>query len=187
MELNDPCQKHDLESMSVAAFFFSVAGHRLLWHFQRDGVVGTLRSATALVLRRVAGRRTPLPRSSGATNPRSLQTPKVVLPALNLQPGDWVEVKPMEEILQTLDSRGCSKGLTFMPGMAEYCGRRARVFKRVERMLVEPTCEVRNVKNTFLLEQAICPGLGQRCDRACFYFWREVWLRKVDSLTSEQR
>ena len=45
-----------------------------------------------------------------------------------------------------------------MPGMAEYCGRRAQVFKRVERMLVEPTCEVRNVKNTVLLEQAICPG-----------------------------
>jgi len=49
MELNDLCQKHDLESMSVAASFFSVARHRLVWHFQRDGVVITLRSATGLV------------------------------------------------------------------------------------------------------------------------------------------
>ena len=89
MELNDPCQKHDLEPMSVAASFLSVAKHRLLWHLRRDGVVVTLRSATALVLRRLAGRRTSLPQSSaGATSPRPSQPSQAVSLTLNLRPGD---------------------------------------------------------------------------------------------------
>jgi hypothetical protein len=98
---------------------------------------------------------------------------------LNLRPGDWVEVKPMEEILLTLDDRAKNRGLRFVPEMSDFCGRRFRVLKRVEKICIENTPDVRGIKDTVLLEGGICQGGGIGCDRACFHFWREVWLRRV--------
>jgi hypothetical protein len=37
------------------------------------------------------------------------------------------------------------------------------------------------MKNTVLLDGAICDGWGGKCDRSCFFFWREAWLRRVES------
>ena len=99
---------------------------------------------------------------------------------LDLQPGELVEVKSEDEIRQTLDSTGRNRGLIFLVGMEEYCGRRLRVYKRVERMLLENTAyEVRRVRSTVLLEGAVCQGIGIGCDRSCFHFWREAWLKRV--------
>ncbi|PYT91924.1 MAG: hypothetical protein DMG36_16745, partial [Acidobacteria bacterium] len=50
---------------------------------------------------------------------------------VRLRPGDLVEVKSPEEILQTLDNEGTLDRLPFMPEMIEFCGRRFQVSKRV--------------------------------------------------------
>src|SRR5260370_8107689 len=44
--------------------------------------------------------------------------------------GDLVEVKPPDEILETLDAEGASDHLPFMPEMLEFCGRRFEVSRR---------------------------------------------------------
>ncbi len=101
--------------------------------------------------------------------------------ALNLQPGEWVEVKSEQEILATLDENSKYKGLRWMCNMRKFCGSRYRVLKRLETMLLESSGEYRKVKNTVLLEGVICDGQDWfGCDRSCYHFWREVWLRRVE-------
>lgn len=186
MSLNDDCQNKGFESASAAAGSLDSVWHRLLWHLQHEGVVVSLRKAVALILRHLAERAAPSQRL-GQEPPwiqppdeaPALPAPSLSDPPLDLLPGDWVEVKSMEEILLTLDSLGRCQGLVFMPAMSEYCGRRARVLKRVDRIILEHTGEARTLKHTVLLDDAICSGAGQRCDRGCFYFWREAWLRRI--------
>jgi len=100
---------------------------------------------------------------------------------LGLQPGELVEVKSVEEIMATLDGNRRYKGLRWMTGMRKYCGKQYRVYKRLERIMLESNGELRNMKNTVLLENVVCDGFEfGRCDRACFHFWREGWLRRVN-------
>ena len=99
---------------------------------------------------------------------------------LNLQPGELVAVKSEEEIRETFDGKNSSKGLLFLPEMKDYCGKQFRVFKRLERMMIESSGEIRRVKNTVLLEGVMCDGSKHNgCDRSCFFYWREAWLRKA--------
>ena len=100
---------------------------------------------------------------------------------LNLQPGDLVEVRSASEIRATLDEKGKYKGLVLMDGMLDLAGKRFRVYKRLERILIENTGEIRKVKNTVLLDGAICDGFSGACHKSCYFYWREVWLRKVES------
>ncbi|MHC4962667.1 MAG: hypothetical protein ACYTGA_11180 [Planctomycetota bacterium] len=68
-----------------------------------------------------------------------------------------------------------------MPAQQKYCGKRLKVFKRLETMILESTREIRKAKNTVLLEGALCDGEDwYGCDRSCFFFWREAWLKRVD-------
>ena len=100
---------------------------------------------------------------------------------LNLQPGEWIKVRSEEEILATLDENRRYKGLLWMAGMNKHCGKRYCVFKRLDIMLLESTKEYRKVKNTVLLEGAMCDGKAfNGCGRSCFYFWREAWLQRID-------
>ena len=100
--------------------------------------------------------------------------------ALNLLPGEWVEVKSAEEIRGTLDRKGMFRGLYFMDEMWKYCGHRFRVLKRMERLMVERTGTMRRIKNTVLLEGTTCDGSAhQGCDATCQHLWREVWLRRA--------
>jgi hypothetical protein len=100
---------------------------------------------------------------------------------LNLQPGEWVEVKSMREISLTLDERGRHKGLYFMPEMEQFCGKQFKVFKNVQTILLEESGELRKIKSpTYFLEGVFCDGSQQGgCDRSCFHFWREDWLKRV--------
>lgn len=97
---------------------------------------------------------------------------------LGLQPGELVEVKSEREIRETLDERGLQRGLLWMPNMARFCGKRYKVRKRVETIMLESTGQLRKVRNTVLLEGVMCEDLYS-CDRSCFHYWREVWLRRV--------
>jgi hypothetical protein len=97
---------------------------------------------------------------------------------LNLQPGELVEVKSQQEVQATLDEHGRHRGLLWMPGMARFCGNTYRVHKRVETIMLESTGELRKIRDTVLLAGVMCENL-YGCDRSCFHYWREAWLRRV--------
>ena len=99
----------------------------------------------------------------------------------NLQSGEWVEVRSIDEISMTLDENRKYKGLYFMPEMEKFCGKKFKVFKKVEIIKLESTGEVRKLKTpAVFLESVYCNGEHHEgCDRACFHYWREAWLKRV--------
>ena len=146
-----------------------------MWVFKNKGLVSALWLVFFKLCRILRLRNTP--RAGSAEKKR--ETP--VCEVLNLKAGELVEVKSEEEILAMLDHRARYKGLLWMPGMQKYCGKRFRVYKRLERILLESTGELRKIKNTVLLEGAVCDGEEYfGCDRSCLHFWREAWLRRTD-------
>jgi hypothetical protein len=101
--------------------------------------------------------------------------------ALGLRPGELVEVKSIDHILSTLGPDRKHKGLLWMTGMRKFCGKRYRVLKRIENILLETNGESRKMKNTVILEGVMCDGTEfGGCDRSCFHFWREVWLKRIE-------
>jgi hypothetical protein len=99
---------------------------------------------------------------------------------LGVQPGELVEVKSADEILTTLGPDRRHKGLLWMTGMRKHCGRQYKVLKRAETIMLESNGELRTMENTVLLEGVMCDGAEfGGCDRSCFHFWREAWLRRV--------
>jgi len=102
-------------------------------------------------------------------------------PSLKLKIGDLVEVLPAKEIFATLDAKGKLRGLTFTPEMTKFCGRRFKVYKKLDKIILEATGELRKIKSpTVLLENVFCDGKAHAdCDRSCFCFWREEWLKRV--------
>jgi len=107
---------------------------------------------------------------------------------LSLQPGDWVEVCSAKEIFSTLDEQGKNRGLRFTREMQKFCGRRFRVYKRLDKIILEATGELRGIRvPTVLLEDVICDGeFHNGCAKSCFCFWREAWLRRVPSDPKEK-
>lgn len=97
--------------------------------------------------------------------------------SLDLGPGEWVEVKSREEIEATLDAKGRNRGLGFDRVMLEFCGKRYRVARRVDRIILEETGRMVFVKNTVILEDVVCGSFG--CPRANLLYWREAWLRRL--------
>jgi hypothetical protein len=100
---------------------------------------------------------------------------------LNLNVGDLVEVRSVNEILATLDDSGRYRGLRFTQEMSKYCGNKFKVYKKLRKILIETTGELRTMKVPIvLLERVYCDGSAHDgCDRACFCFWVEEWLDKV--------
>jgi hypothetical protein len=99
-----------------------------------------------------------------------------------LCPGDLVEIRSLDEILQTLDGRGTVNGLPFMPEMAAYCGTRARVLRRVDKLndWVNGT-GLKRMHGLVLLEGLRCDGSAHgQCQSSCHLRWQEIWLRPVD-------
>lgn len=142
-----------------------------LWYLKNKGVAWTLKLTVSKILKGFGVR-------EKKAVPRSVPVEEE---ALNLRPGEWVEVKSEKEIFRTLDEKRRYKGLYFMGGMREYCGKQYRVYKRVERIMLESNQELRKMKNTVLLEGVICNGrVLCGCDRSCFYYWKEAWLRRVE-------
>ena len=106
------------------------------------------------------------------------RTPKEVL---DLQPGELVEVKSKEEIFQTLDQTGHNRGLRFDIEMLRYCGKQARVQRRVNRMIDEKTGRmIRIGGDCIVLDGFVCAAdFHQNCPRGIEEYWREIWLRRV--------
>ena len=74
-----------------------------------------------------------------------------------------------------------NRGLTFDPEMLWYCGREARVLRRVERIVDERTGRLLRLKRPcIVLEDVTCRGEYHRCcPRADYPFWREIWLERL--------
>lgn len=105
---------------------------------------------------------------------------------LDLKVGEWVEIRPQEEILETITRNGFNRGMRYDMEMSKYCGGRYRVQMRVERLINEVTGKMMVMKNPCVqLEDVYCRAqcttkrLG--CPRASNTYWREVWLRRVDA------
>jgi len=107
--------------------------------------------------------------------------------AVNLQPGDWVEVKSYEEIYTTLDARGRNRGMKFDLDMRFFCGERHRVSRRLDRMIREDTGEMLHPQNTVLLDGVNCQCIFATggCPRAEAFYWREIWLKRVGDLPGQ--
>jgi hypothetical protein len=101
---------------------------------------------------------------------------------LDLQPGEIVEIKSKEEIFATVDENDETQGLRFDGEMLKYCGRRARVLRRMEKIIDEKTGRMLTIKkDTVILDGVICRGDYHRsCPRAIYPYWREAWLRRVE-------
>ena len=92
-------------------------------------------------------------------------------PTTRLRPGDLVEVKAPEEILETLDSEGTLACLPFMPEMLEYCSRRFRVHRRVVKTCSYGTSSTMRSfpdDDVVILEGMRCDGTAHDgCQKAC--------------------
>jgi len=101
---------------------------------------------------------------------------------LNLKLNEWVEVRSAKEIFATLDARGKLRGLTFTPEMTKFCGNKFKVYKKLNKIILEATGELRKIRSpTVLLEGVFCDGKAHGdCDRSCFCFWREEWLMRTN-------
>ena len=106
------------------------------------------------------------------------RTPKETL---DLQPGELVEVKSREEIFHTLDQSGHNRGLRFDIEMLRYCGKQARVQRRVNRLIDEKTGKMVHIKgDCIVLDGFICAAdFHQSCPRGIEEYWREIWLKRV--------
>jgi hypothetical protein len=99
------------------------------------------------------------------------------------KPDDLVRVKPLKEILSTLDNDGCLDGLPFMPEMIEHCGKTYRISVKVEKTCVDnPAMYMAEFKNNdvYFLGDLRCSGnFHDGCQRNCRIFWKESWLEFV--------
>lgn len=103
---------------------------------------------------------------------------------LNLQPGELVQIKSHEEILDTLDKNNKNRGLWFDAEQVPYCGKTARVLCRVEKIINERTGKMMKLPNDCLiLEGVYCRAHYSSdrlfCPRSIYSYWREVWLKRV--------
>jgi hypothetical protein len=102
--------------------------------------------------------------------------------SLGLEPGELVRVKSKEAIVQTLDVHNRNRGMSFDAEMLKYCGRQARVLRRVEQIIDERSGKLMRFKNPcIVLEDVICTSDYHRlCPRGIYPYWREIWLERVE-------
>jgi hypothetical protein len=101
---------------------------------------------------------------------------------LGLQPGELVRVKSKDAIVRTLDTNNNNRGMLFDVEMLKYCGRQARVLRRVERIIDEKSGAMIQFKNPcIILEGVTCTGdYHRQCPRGIYPYWREIWLERVE-------
>lgn len=113
--------------------------------------------------------------------PEGVTTPEE---RLNLQAGEWVEVKNHDEILQTINMELYNRGLRYNAEMTPACGRRFRVAQRITRIIEEKSGRMLTMKNPCItLEGVYCQALYTHysllCSRRVTPYFREIWLRRV--------
>ncbi len=101
---------------------------------------------------------------------------------LALKSGELVEVKSIQCITETLDAAARNRGLFFSPNMSFLCEKEKRVINRIDKIIVDGTGEMRQMRNTVFLDGSHCGcpyvALGG-CSRGEYAYWREIWLRRA--------
>ena len=101
----------------------------------------------------------------------------------SLRPGDKVRLRPLSEILATLDETGSHEGVPFMLEMTSYAGRTMTVYRRLEKICdyMGEESRSRRMTDAVLLNETRCDGSGHGgCQAECRIFWKEVWLERAD-------
>ncbi|MEN6582189.1 MAG: hypothetical protein ABFD54_07035 [Armatimonadota bacterium] len=94
-----------------------------------------------------------------------------------LRRGAVVTVKSIGEIQSTLDQGGMLDGIPFQAEMRNYCGKKLKVLKAVDRLYVEGD-GLAAIGNIALLEGARCDGKAHsECKRRCMLLFKTQWLR----------
>jgi hypothetical protein len=102
-----------------------------------------------------------------------------------LQPGDLVRIKSREEIEATITAEGLNRGMGIDGEMARFCGRTARVARRINRILDEHTGKMLQMRSPcIVLEDVVCEGAFNACPRQITAYWREIWLEKIESASA---
>src|SRR6266704_1253276 len=127
------------------------------------GVLWTIRAVLVALYNRMQGlsRRTLPPRLQvrggrhwGFLHGTAVKTPTV---RTGLQPGDLVRIKSKREVEPTLNADLLNRGMGFDAEMARFCGRTARVARRVDHIIDERTGRMLRMRNPcIVLEGVIC-------------------------------
>jgi hypothetical protein len=113
-----------------------------------------------------------------------VQRDKTPYETLDLKVGDYVQVKSLEEILQTLDYNMKNRGMLFTKELIPYCGKTSKVIKIVKSIINEVDGKMlRFFNNCIILEDVVCTGqISDKrlfCKKSCYPYWREIWLKKI--------
>jgi hypothetical protein len=153
------------------------------------GVLWTLRASLVGFFNQVQGRSGRLPRwlrFRGGLRWRFLKgTAGTATPTarLDLQPGELVRIKSKDEIMRTLNADLLNRGMGFDAEMSRFCGRTARVARRVDHIIDEKTGRMLHMRNPcIVLEGVVCEGAYTvNCPRSITAYWREIWLERVEA------
>jgi hypothetical protein len=101
-------------------------------------------------------------------------------------PGDVVRVRPLPEILATLDAQASLGGMPFQPEMMPFCGREARVFRCLDKIYdYGRTKRMRRLDGCVLLANLRCDGSAHGgCEANCYLIWRTEWLERPDAVSA---
>jgi hypothetical protein len=118
---------------------------------------------------------------------RSTKLPSPANEFMQFSPGEWVEVKNIQEIEQTLDPLSKNRGLLFMNEMRKHCGHKYQVEAPINRIINDTDGKMVNMKNTVVLKNVVCDGSCHfGCPRQSWLFWRVEWLRKIPGAQGTQ-
>ena len=123
------------------------------------------------------------PRNPGQI-PAGTPTPAV---SADIQPGQLVRVRSQDEILKTVDTTNRNRGMFWDAELVPYCGGTYKVLKRVDRIIVEQTGKMMEMKTPcIILDSVVCQARYSSCrmfcPRAMYPYWREIWLEKIASV-----
>jgi len=110
---------------------------------------------------------------------------------LDLKPGELVRIKPLDQIVATLDRKKRNRGMYVCHEMTRCCGTIAEVRYRVNRVIEERSGKMRELNHSVTLEnprgepslcnECLCYGEMGDCPRGELMYWREIWLERVNA------
>lgn len=105
----------------------------------------------------------------------------------DLLPGDTVRIRPLPEILATLDASGSLDGMPFQPEMMKFCGGEARVFRCLDKIYdYGRTKHMLRLDGCVLLSNLRCDGSAHDgCEAACYLIWKTEWLQHSEASRAE--
>ena len=119
--------------------------------------------------------------------PHTRETP---IGALDLKPGELVRIKPLDQIVSTLNRKKRNRGMAICHEMTLCCGTVAEVRYRVDHVIEELSGKMRELRHTVTLQgrhgekslcdECLCYGEMGDCPRGELMYWREIWLERVN-------